>query len=41
VREAVLTALLEERKHLDQEDLLRSIEEFSRRASEYRRSIAV
>jgi SpoVK/Ycf46/Vps4 family AAA+-type ATPase len=41
VREAVLAALLEERKHIDQQDLLRSIEEFSRRASEYRRSMAV
>jgi SpoVK/Ycf46/Vps4 family AAA+-type ATPase len=41
VREAVLAALLEERKHICQEDLLKSIEEFSRRASEYRRSMAV
>lgn len=40
VREAVLNALLEDRRHLDQEDLLRSIDEFARRISEYKRSIA-
>jgi len=39
IREAVLNALLEDRRHLDQEDLERSIEEFRRRISDYKRSI--
>lgn len=41
VREAVLNALLEERKNIRQDDLLKSVEEFSRRISDYRRSISV
>jgi len=41
VREAVLNGLLVDRKKLSQEDLLMSIEEFSRRMSEYKRSTAV
>jgi len=41
VREAVLNALLEDRRRLRQGDLLQSIEEFSRRISDYRRSISV
>jgi len=40
VREAVLNALLEDRRKLGQDDLLRSIEEFGRRISEYKGSIA-
>lgn len=40
VREAVLNGLLVDRKKLSQEDLLVSIEEFSRRMSEYKRSTA-
>ncbi|RQW78880.1 MAG: ATP-binding protein [Methanothrix sp.] len=40
VREAVLNALLVDRKKLDQVDLLASIEEFGRRISEYKRSSA-
>jgi SpoVK/Ycf46/Vps4 family AAA+-type ATPase len=40
IREAVLNALLEDRRRLNQDDLLRSIQEFSRRISEYKRSIA-
>jgi SpoVK/Ycf46/Vps4 family AAA+-type ATPase len=39
VREAVLNALLEDRKSLSQEDLLRSIQEFNRRLSDYRGSM--
>ncbi len=39
IREAVLNALLEDRKHLDQADLERSVEEFHRRISDYKRSI--
>jgi SpoVK/Ycf46/Vps4 family AAA+-type ATPase len=38
VREAVLNALLEDRKKLGQDDLMRSIEDFSCRISDYRRS---
>jgi SpoVK/Ycf46/Vps4 family AAA+-type ATPase len=38
IREAVLNALLEDRKHLVQDDLLKSIEGFSLRISEYRSS---
>ncbi len=41
VREAVLNGLLVDRRKLSQEDLLVSIEEFSRRMSEYKRSTAV
>jgi SpoVK/Ycf46/Vps4 family AAA+-type ATPase len=41
IREAVLNALLEDRKHIGQDDLLRSIEDFGRRISDYKRSIAV
>jgi SpoVK/Ycf46/Vps4 family AAA+-type ATPase len=41
IREAVLNALLEDRKHIGQDDLLRSVEDFGRRISDYRRSIAV
>ncbi|MDD4652619.1 MAG: ATP-binding protein [Methanothrix sp.] len=40
VREAVLNALLEDRRHLNQEDLDRSIEEFRRRIFDYKRSVA-
>jgi SpoVK/Ycf46/Vps4 family AAA+-type ATPase len=40
IREAVLNALLEDRRNLGQEDLLASIEEFRRRISDYKRSIA-
>jgi len=40
IREAVLNALLEDRRRLVQDDLRRSIHEFSRRASEYKRSTA-
>jgi SpoVK/Ycf46/Vps4 family AAA+-type ATPase len=40
IREAVLNALLEDRRSLGQEDLLASIEEFRRRISDYKRSIA-
>lgn len=40
VREAVLNGLLEDRRKLSQSDLLESIEEFSRRMSEYKRSAA-
>ena len=39
VREAVLNALLVDRRKLGQEDLLDSIEEFRRRISDYKRSI--
>jgi SpoVK/Ycf46/Vps4 family AAA+-type ATPase len=38
IREAVLNALLEDRRRLVQDDLLKSIQEFSRRVSEYKRS---
>lgn len=40
VREAVLCALLDDRKHIGQDDLLRSIEDFGRRISDYKRSVA-
>jgi SpoVK/Ycf46/Vps4 family AAA+-type ATPase len=40
IREAVLDALLEDRKKLTQDDLLKSIEDFGRRISDYKRSIA-
>jgi ATPase family associated with various cellular activities (AAA)/AAA+ lid domain len=40
VREAVLNALLVDRRKLGQKDLLESIEEFRRRISDYKRSIA-
>jgi SpoVK/Ycf46/Vps4 family AAA+-type ATPase len=40
IREAVLNALLEDRKKLDQGDLERSVGEFRRRISDYKRSIA-
>ena len=40
VSEAVLNALLVDRRKLGQEDLLESIEEFRRRISDYKRSIA-
>jgi len=39
IREAVLNALLEDRRHLDQADLERSVEEFRRRVSDYKRNI--
>jgi SpoVK/Ycf46/Vps4 family AAA+-type ATPase len=39
VREAVLNALLEDRKALDQADLRRAVEEFERRIKEHRRSV--
>ncbi len=38
IREAVLNTLLEDRRRLVQDDLLKSIQEFSRRVSEYKRS---
>jgi SpoVK/Ycf46/Vps4 family AAA+-type ATPase len=40
VREAVLNALLQDRKKIDQEDMLRSVEDFCQRVSDYKRSIA-
>jgi SpoVK/Ycf46/Vps4 family AAA+-type ATPase len=40
IREAVLDALLEDRKKITQDDLLRSINDFGRRLSHYKRSIA-
>ena len=40
IREAVLNALLEDRKHLGQEDLEMSIGEFRQRISDYKRSVA-
>ncbi len=39
IREAVLNALIDDRKKIGQDDLLRSIEDFGRRVSDYRRSI--
>lgn len=39
IREAVLDALMEDRKRIGQDDLLRSIENFSKRISDYKRSI--
>jgi len=38
VREAILNALVENRKSIDQADMLRSIEDFDRRIREHRRS---
>jgi len=38
VREAVLNALLQDRKHLDQGDLVQAVEEFHRRNSDYRKA---
>ncbi|MBN1324206.1 MAG: ATP-binding protein [Methanotrichaceae archaeon] len=38
VREAVLNSLLEDRKRIDQADLLRAVEDFNRRISDHRRS---
>ena len=40
IREAVLNALLEDRKKLSQEDLERAVGEFRRRISDYKRSVA-
>ncbi|MDD1751905.1 MAG: ATP-binding protein [Methanotrichaceae archaeon] len=40
IRESVLNALLEDRKKIGQEDLLRSIQDFRRRVSDYRRSFS-
>ena len=40
IREAVLDALLEDRKKITQDDLLKSIEDFGRRISDYKRSVA-
>jgi len=40
IREAVLNGLLEDRKHLSQDDLEMSIADFRRRISDYKRSIA-
>ena len=40
IREAVLNALLVDRKHLSQEDLEMSIGEFRQRISDYKRSVA-
>jgi SpoVK/Ycf46/Vps4 family AAA+-type ATPase len=40
VREAVLNALVEDRRRITQDDLLESIEEFGHRISDYKRSIA-
>ncbi len=40
IREAVLNALLEDRRKLSQEDLERSVGEFRRRISDYKRSVA-
>jgi SpoVK/Ycf46/Vps4 family AAA+-type ATPase len=39
IREAVLNALLEDRRHLNQEDLDISVDEFRRRISDYKRSV--
>jgi SpoVK/Ycf46/Vps4 family AAA+-type ATPase len=38
VREAVLNALLEERKSIDQEDMLRAVQDFDRRIADHRGS---
>lgn len=38
VREAVLNSLLEDRKKIDQKDLLRAVEDFERRIAEHRRN---
>jgi ATP-dependent 26S proteasome regulatory subunit len=39
IREAVLNALLENRKELCHQDLLNSIDDFRQRISDYKRSI--
>jgi hypothetical protein len=39
IREAVLNALVEDRRKIDQDDLLRSIEDFDKRISDYKRSV--
>ena len=39
IREAVLNALVEDRRKIGQNDLLRSIEDFDKRISDYRRSV--
>ncbi len=39
IREAVLNALIEDRKMIDRDDLLRSVEDFGRRVSDYKRGI--
>ncbi len=41
VREAVLNALLQDRKELDQDDLTRAVEEFERRNSDHREGYGV
>jgi SpoVK/Ycf46/Vps4 family AAA+-type ATPase len=38
VREAVLNALLQDRKHIDQKDLLRAVEQFEQRMSDHRQN---
>jgi len=38
VREAVLNALLEDRRSIDQEDMLRAIQDFDRRITDHRGS---
>ena len=38
VREAVLNALLQDRKRIDQNDLLRAVEQFERRMSDHRQN---
>jgi SpoVK/Ycf46/Vps4 family AAA+-type ATPase len=40
IREGVLNALLKDRKKIGQDDLLRSIQDFRRRVSDYRRSFS-
>ncbi len=40
IREAVLNALLENRRELCQQDLLNSIDDFRQRISDYKRSIS-
>jgi SpoVK/Ycf46/Vps4 family AAA+-type ATPase len=40
IREAVLNALLEDRRHLSQEDLEMSVSDFRRRISDYKKSVA-
>jgi DNA replication protein DnaC len=39
IREAVLNALVEDRRKIDQDDLLRAIEDFDKRISDYKRSV--
>jgi ATP-dependent 26S proteasome regulatory subunit len=38
VREAVLNALLQDRKNIDQQDLLRAVDQFERRMSDHRQN---